>query len=234
MAVEFVTFQKFSDKESAGQLAALLEKHQVECILEDNSSSLDATFGSQAFENNYAVKIRQADFEKVNHILIEDSIADLDAIDKDYYLFSFTDDELRDILAHRDEWNAFDFILAQKLLKRRGSEVSEEQLDDLKQQRIVELSQPEPTQTAWITAGYIMAFMGGLLGIFIGWFLSSHKKRCLMAIAFSITVTLIASTDEIFFISESFSSFFGICYGFLDCRFLMDFIINGYATTIPA
>jgi hypothetical protein len=176
MAVEFVTFQKFSDKESAGQLAALLEKHQVECILEDNSSSLDATFGSQAFENNYAVKIRQADFEKVNHILIEDSIADLDAIDKDYYLFSFTDDELRDILAHRDEWNAFDFILAQKLLKRRGSEVSEEQLDDLKQQRIVELSQPEPTQTAWITAGYIMAFMGGLLGIFIGWFLSSHKK----------------------------------------------------------
>jgi hypothetical protein len=176
MANEFVTFQKFSDKQSAEQLAALFEKHQLENEVEDISSSLDGTFGSQTFENNFAVKIRQSDFEKANHILIEDSIADLDAIDKDYYLFSFTDDELRDILAHRDEWNAFDFLLAQKLLKERGHEVNQNELDTLKQQRITELSRPEPKQTAWIVAGYFMAVLGGWLGIIIGWFLSAHKK----------------------------------------------------------
>lgn len=173
---EFVTFQKFGDKESAEQFIKLLEKNALESILEDNSSSLDASFGGGGFTNEYAVKILQTDFEKANRVLIEDSIADLSKIDSDYYLFTFTDQELRDIVAHPDEWNAFDFMLARKLLKERGQEVNETELAALKQQRIAELSRPEPRQTSAIIAGYIMAFLGGLLGIIIGGYLFSHKK----------------------------------------------------------
>lgn len=176
MGGEFVTFQRFGEKKSAEQLMALLEKHGVENILEDTSSSLDSTFGTNTFDNNYAVKICQADFERANQALIEDSIADLDNIGKDYYLFSFTDDELREILAHRDEWNAFDYLLAQKLLKQRGVAISQDELEALKQERITALSRPEPRQAVWIVAGYIMAVLGGWLGIIIGWYLSTHKK----------------------------------------------------------
>jgi len=47
----------------------------------------------------------------------------------------------------------------------------------LSESRLNELRQPEPAQTFWIYAGYFLALLGGLLGIFIGWHLSSHKKN---------------------------------------------------------
>jgi hypothetical protein len=173
---EFVTFRRFAGKPQAELLMSLLGKNDIEALLEDNTSSLDSNFGSHAFENNYAVKLRQHDFENANRILIEDSISDLDSIDKDYYLFGFTDEELREVIAHSDEWNPFDFLLAQKLLKERGHEIKQEEVEAIKERRIMELSQPEPSQTLSIFAGYFFAIVGGLFGILIGWFLSSHKK----------------------------------------------------------
>lgn len=176
MADEFITFQRFGDKQSAQELMKLLDQHHVESQFEDDSTELDAQLGGGGFANYYTVKLRHQDFEKANQILIEDAVEDLNSIDKDYYLFGFTDAELHDIVAHPDEWNPFDFLLAQKLLKERGQEIKPEEIKILQQQRIAELSKPEPSQTLGIIAGYFFALLGGLVGIIIGWFLSSHKK----------------------------------------------------------
>lgn len=89
MSEEFVTFQRFSDKNLAEKLTNLLAENKIEYRFEDNSSSLDSSFGGGGFTNEYVVKLRKEDFEKANQVLIEDSISDLDSIDKDYYLFSF-------------------------------------------------------------------------------------------------------------------------------------------------
>src|SRR5690606_28514397 len=140
------------------------------------SLAVDSSFGGGGFTNEYVVKIGKNDFEKANQVLIEQSISELDSIDKDYYLFSFTDTELRDIVAHSDEWNKFDFLLAQKLLKERGNEIDQHELETIKQQRIDELSQPEKPQHTAVIAGYILAVLGGIFGLFIGWYLSTHKK----------------------------------------------------------
>jgi hypothetical protein len=48
--------------------------------------------------------------------------------------------------------------------------------DELKKERLHELARPDENNTAWIYIGYICAFLGGLLGIFIGWHLSTFKK----------------------------------------------------------
>jgi len=172
---ELLTFQRFAKKEQAEELIALLAKNDVAAGLEDNTSSLGESFGT-SYDAAFAVKLPADDFEKANRILIEDSVSSLDAIDSDYYLFSFSDDELREIVAHRDEWNAFDFLLAQKLLKERGHEINQDELDKLRQNRIAELSKPEPKQTGAVIAGYIMAVLGGLIGIVIGWYLSTYKR----------------------------------------------------------
>lgn len=176
MTEEFITFQRFGDRELAESLVGVLEAAKIDCRFEDQSSSLDSSFGGGGFTNEYVVKLQKDDFEKANAVLIEHSIADLDSIGDDYYLFSFSDDELRDVIAHNDEWSRFDSMLAQKLLKDRGHEIDQNELRILKQQRIEELSQPEKPQTTAIIAGYILAVLGGLVGIFIGWYLSSQKK----------------------------------------------------------
>jgi hypothetical protein len=173
---QFVTFQKFNDKGQAMELGSLLDKNKIEYILEDNSPRLDASFGGGELSKEYAIKLRKEDFEPVNHLLIEASVNDLDSIDKNYYLFSFTNEELRDVIVKKDEWNAFDFLLAQKLLSDRGKAISEEELSTLQDQRLGELAQPEKPQSATIIAGYIFALLGGIVGIIIGWYLSTNKK----------------------------------------------------------
>lgn len=176
MSDEFVTFQRFSDKSLAEKLSNLLEKSKIEYQFEDNSSSLDSSFGGGGFTNEYVVKLRKGDFEKANFVLIEDSISDLDSIDKEYYLFSFTDDELRDVIAHEDEWNKFDFLLAQKLLGERGIEISAPEIKAFRENRLKELAEPEKTDMLALALGYLFALMGGFLGILIGWYIKSNRK----------------------------------------------------------
>ena len=176
MKEEFITFQKFNEQVSALELGKLLKENNIEYLLEDNSVNSDPIMSNNEFSKDFRVKLQRKDFEKADNLLQQLSQAEIDEIDKNYYLFSFSDDELIDLIAKRDEWSQFDFLLAQKLLKERGKEISPEMIEQIKKERIIELSKPEESQTSWIISGYVFALLGGLLGIFIGWYLSTHKK----------------------------------------------------------
>jgi hypothetical protein len=58
-------------------------------------------------------------------------------------LFNFSDEELFDHLAKPDEWLAFDYQLAQKILDERGKQVDKEFLNSLKKAKIETLAKPE-------------------------------------------------------------------------------------------
>ena len=176
MKEEFITFQKFNEQVSALELGKLLKENNIEYLLEDNSVNSDPIMSNNEFSKDFRVKLQRKDFEKADNLLQQLSQAEIDEIDKNYYLFSFSDDELIDLIAKRDERSQFDFLLAQKLLKERGKEISPEMIEQIKKERIIELSKPEESQTSWIISGYVFALLGGLLGIFIGWYLSTHKK----------------------------------------------------------
>jgi hypothetical protein len=100
----------------------------------------------------------------------------LENIDKEYYLFDFTDEELIEIVEKQDEWNQYDYLLALRLLKERGKEIDSAFIDNIRKQRIRDLAMPEESQKNWIYAGYLIALLGGVLSIFIGWHLLTHKK----------------------------------------------------------
>jgi hypothetical protein len=177
MEPEFITYQKFNDPALAGQLAEQLKQHGVAYFVEEESQMFDPTF---SFNNvslkQYAVKIKSEDFEKVNQLLKADESLDVAEIGKDYYLYGFTDDELMDVIIKADEWSPFDVVLARKLLAEKGKGLTDEAITGINEKRIAELKVPDAPQTYWIVAGYFCAFCGGLLGIFIGWFLMTYKK----------------------------------------------------------
>jgi len=172
----FLTYQKFSDRPSAIEVSEILTENGVEWEIEDASAVFDASFANNAFDKEFRIKIKKEDFERADQLFLDLSAAELENIDKDYYLLEFTNEELRDLLSKSDEWSKFDYLLAQKLLKDRGEGMAEEELMSLKEERITELSKPEKSQRGWIIAGYIFAFGGGILGLLIGWNLRSHKK----------------------------------------------------------
>jgi hypothetical protein len=173
---KFVTYQKFSNKAEAMEIADLLKKNDIEFFVEDDSLDFDPSFANNETTKEYRIKLQQQDFRKADEVMFRITENQLKDVDKDYYLFEFSDEELFEILARSDEWSKFDYLLAKQILKDRGREVEPQVLEELREQRIEELARPEESQSGWIVAGYIFAFLGGFLGVIIGWHLMVHKK----------------------------------------------------------
>lgn len=164
-------FKRFIDAAQAKELAEELGNKGIECQLIDNSMSAEITFS-----NNIELLIRLSDFEKANRILDEKAEILLVDINKEHYLFDFTNDELYDILSKPDAWNPLDYKLAQQILNDRGQDINEDLLKTLKQARLAELSKPAKGQTFRIIVGYIFSFAISIIGLIIGWYLWKSKK----------------------------------------------------------
>ena len=176
MEERFLTFRRFSNLEDANTLVEVLKNNNVDFEVEDGSPTFDITFSNNKLLNEYYVKIKQTDFESTEKLLVDSTEISVDELPKDYYLFDFTNEELIEILIKPDEWSAVDYKLSQQILKSRGKQIDDEFISTLKKKRNEDLSQPEKSNSAWRNAGYIFAFLGGLLGVFIGWHLATFKK----------------------------------------------------------
>jgi hypothetical protein len=172
----FLTYQTFNDKFLLAELTELFRSNGIEFLLEDISASFDPSFANNELDKEFRVKLRKQDFEQADKLLLDISAKQLQDVEEDHYLFDFSDEELMEVLTKSDEWSKLDYLLARKILEDRGREVNDDLIEELKKQRIEELAKPEPSQGAWVMAGYIFALLGGLLGVFIGWHLGSHKK----------------------------------------------------------
>lgn len=174
MENSFQIFRTFPTKEAAIVLQNLLSGFNIKSETGNNIPSADITFVNDTFNHQYEVRIKQADFDQAEKILLKD--VDIESIDPSHYLFQFTDEELYDILLKPDEWSALDYKLTQQLLSERGITINEELLTTLKNKRLEALSRPDKNQQSWIIAGYIFAIVGGILGLIIGYLLKSSKK----------------------------------------------------------
>jgi hypothetical protein len=177
MSVNFLTFQQFNDPALAENLVDLLTENKITYRVEEELVAINPlTAINNELTKVYRVRIAADDFTRVNQLLKERDDQYIDDVEKDYYLFDFTNDELTEILEKEDEWSSFDHELAKKILTERGVNVDMVKLAAISESRLEKLRQPEPRQAFWIYAGYFLALLGGLLAIFIGWHLSSHKK----------------------------------------------------------
>lgn len=174
MENSFQIFRTFSTLEAAIRLQNLLSNYNIKSESGDNIPSADITFVNSKVHHQYEVRIAKEDFGEAENLLLKD--INLDSIDESHYLFQFTNDELYDILAKPDEWSTLDYKLTQHLLTKRGETINEKLLASLKNKRLKNLSQPETNQQLWIVTGYILAFLGGFLGLLIGYILRTSKK----------------------------------------------------------
>jgi hypothetical protein len=176
MKEPFSIFRKYPTLEQAEEIESLLKENNIETILADNIPPVDITFSGSTINNEYEIRINQFDFEKAESILEKNAEKLIDEVDKDYYLFDFTNDELYEILLKSDEWSSFDYTLAQQILKKKGKSIDKDLLLSLKNERLKQLAKPEENQKPWIIVGYLFSILGGFLGMIIGYFLWTAKK----------------------------------------------------------
>jgi hypothetical protein len=173
---EFLTYKKYIDLDRASELIDLLDNHEIPYEIEDNSREVPDFFLGQDTEKQIHIKISSEQFDYVNQLLEEQARLTLENIGPDYYLFQFTDKELLDVVAKPDQWSELDVQLARKLLTDRG--VSPSKMDEavMIQAKKEELEEKDENHSGWLIAGYVSAFLGGVLGIAIGFILLTAKK----------------------------------------------------------
>lgn len=173
---DYKTYRTFNDYGLFRELEATLAEYQIDYITENTSLPFDVSFANNPVNQEYRVKLKSEDFEKANAVLIKEASVQLDEVDRGHYLFTFGDEELMEVISKRDEWSNYDFLLAQKILKERGKVLGNAELADLEEKRLQELNKFEPINPGWIYAGFLLALLGGIFGIMMGWFISSNTK----------------------------------------------------------
>lgn len=125
MSDNYLTFQEFYDRELANEVAARLQQNGINYLLEDYQTILFSSplLGKNTVEPEAVLKLKSEDFTKAN-IAPEDFYkTQINGVDKNYYLFGFSDEQLLDVVAKPDEWGVFNCQLAQKILKDKGENI---------------------------------------------------------------------------------------------------------------
>ncbi|MES2487151.1 MAG: hypothetical protein V4581_14540 [Bacteroidota bacterium] len=174
----YVTFKKYPDAAQAKEIEQLLLTNNIQCLLVDNASSLDGSFGGMAIKD-YEIKLQPQDFAAAEQLLLAYADEWTSNVPDNYYLLTFTDEELYEVLQKKDEWSEFDYVLAQKLLSERGKSIDAQSLKQLEAERMLALAWPDDLHFGWIIAGYVFALLGGLFGIITGYLIYTAKKTLL-------------------------------------------------------
>lgn len=177
MENDFVVFRRYSSFEEAEYVKQLFQEHSIDSKIAINTTDLEGTMAGSSVNPKYELSLKQNDFEQADELLIANNQTAIEDLDEDYYLFQFTDEELKDVLIHSYEWSEHDLAISRKILVSRNVSIDEIALKHQKLERLEDLAKPESGQLGWIVFGYVMAFGGGFLGLLIGYFLWKTKKN---------------------------------------------------------
>lgn len=175
MQTNYVTYKKFPDAPSARGLQQFLIENGIECLFVDTSPEMGSAMMGD-LNKEYEVQLKPEQFEPADKLLESYAETMLASLPEDYYLLSFTDEELYDVILKHEEWSEFDYALARKLLTERGKTIDEALIKSLRKQRMDDLAKPEGNQHAWIIAGYALSVLGGFFGFITGYVLWTSKK----------------------------------------------------------
>jgi len=165
---EFVQFQSFYNDDESVSTIETLKANNIEYRIERFKEILDAVMVGDLNEKIIFLKIRSHDFQKANEALDKKILNNIATLENDYYLFSFPNDELLEIIQKPDEWSRQDFLIAKKILNDRGTDLSDEKISTIKVDRIKSLAKQESGNIPWLILGYALALLGGLFGLIIG------------------------------------------------------------------
>ena len=170
----YIDFQKFLIKEQAEEIAKILTDNGINVQIKEVKPNVDITF-SNAHSLNYWIRLPENQLVKAESILDKG----LDSIDAplEHYFSEFTDEELIEVLKSYYEWTKEDYQYARIILKERGINLTDENIKQFKEVGLEEQRAPEKGNISWIIAGFATAFLGGLLGVILGWnYYTEYKK----------------------------------------------------------
>jgi len=171
----FIEIKRFVAIDLLKQVTEILEEHQVEYKIEDTRAVFDITFTNSQMNIEYILKVREDDFQAVHELLNENFASDLEV--DEYFMDSFTDEEVLEVISNPDEWNEFDMAYARKLASKRGIQIDEPAIEHSKEQRAEELKEGKDAKPVVIFCGYLFTLLGGWIGLIVAISLRCSKRE---------------------------------------------------------
>lgn len=172
---DLLAYHSYPNPVVAQSLLALLDEQGIEYKAHHAKPRFSAVLGTTTAEQ-FVISLRPEDFTRVRELEEIQAASALAELPADYYLFQFSNAELWALVSEPAAWSSHDVALAGRLLHERGETVSEEKLNALRAQHTATLAAPNPSPTGWIVAGYVLALVGGVFGLGIGWSLLRYQK----------------------------------------------------------
>jgi hypothetical protein len=180
---ELEYFREFLNVEEANDLAQLLEKNNILYSLEKPQVLIDKAIVGTTILPKVVLKILPRDFEQVNRMLA--NIIEQQAVPEGHYLLDFDDLELFEVIKKPDSWNIEDVTMARKILVNRGFEITNQQLQELQEQRFDELKAGKDGSLSWMIFYAFCVVLGVVFlhplfmiaGVGMGFYYWQDKRR---------------------------------------------------------
>lgn len=127
---KFIEYKRFLDIEGAYELGALLDEKGI--LYQIDEGDVRFSLNSNPFDNETVFKIMESDFEKVDSLLNETAKQEAIESSDEYYLYSFADKDIVDIIANQDGWSRADVHIAMQIAKQRNLDLSAESIKKAK------------------------------------------------------------------------------------------------------
>ncbi len=175
-AAEMEVFETFPDREQAAPVLRILDENGIPYAFEENRMGFDPSFANNVMYQAWVLKLPADRFEELRQSL-EDAYGQEDMqLPPDHYLRDFSVEELLEVIAKADEWSEFDVVVARQMLNERGAGLSDDRVETMRALRREELARPAPADGSMIAAAYLLALLGGVLGVVLGWILMNSTK----------------------------------------------------------
>jgi len=156
-------FRTYASSAAAEPLLTLLDQHHIpyETRVDTGQPAFDPTFAYNAPYAQLIVLIRSDDIAVVTQLEDQLNAQLISQVAPDHYLFTFSDEELLDVVTEPDSWSSFDVELATQLLQKREVRVSADA-------QTLRSSMPPPRHTMqrWLVVGRVLMVLIGLAALY--------------------------------------------------------------------
>ncbi len=173
-----IVFKTLTNIEEAEKIGEELAIGGIAYEIESPPQLLDRNFiGEQPMPEHY-IKIRPADFTRAN-VIVDELYRSLAAtVEEDYYLFTFSAEQLQDVIRNRNEWGDLNYHLAVLLSGKKTTAATGASFNNATEETVVENMLPIPVNIWILAAGYFCLLTPPFLygypavgSLFIGWFI---------------------------------------------------------------
>jgi hypothetical protein len=135
----FIEFQRFPDFNTASELIDILDANRILYQVDDSATRFDiANASTNPMENQVIVRIKETDFETVNNLCEKKTSQAEENIGVDHYLYTFSDNDIIDVIANPEEWTELEVKIANEIFKQRGLKPTAELIKSVRKEKIQE------------------------------------------------------------------------------------------------